>query len=59
MQEDPARLQPEERLAEIADILARAIIRLQQKKLRKNSHVPLDCAPESSLYGDAKVGGNR
>ena len=58
MQEDPARLPPEERLAEIADILARAVIRLQQRKLRKNSHIQLDSSPISSVYGRAKGGEN-
>lgn len=51
MQEDPERMPKDERLAEIADILARAVIRLKRRKWRKNNHIPLDSSPESSVYG--------
>ena len=41
----------EERLQEVADILSNAVIRLKQRKLRKNKHIPLDSTPERSVYG--------
>ena len=51
MNEHPARMDKEERLQEVADILSNAVIRLKQRKLRKNKHIPLDSSPERSVYG--------
>ncbi len=56
MYDNPSRMTKEERLSEIAAIMATAVIRLKNRKLRKNKHIPLDSLPERSVY-DAHHGG--
>ncbi len=50
MQDDPARMSADERVAEIASIMAAAIIRIKNRKLRKNKRNSLDSSPERSVY---------
>ncbi len=56
MSEHPSRMTKEERLSEIAEIMAAAVVRLKNRKLRKNKHIQLDSSPERSVY-DAQHGG--
>jgi len=56
MSSHPSRMTKDERLLEIAEIMAAAIVRLKNRKLRKNKHIPLDSSPERSVY-DAHHGG--
>lgn len=56
MQDDPARMSAEERVAEIASIMAAAIVRLKNRKLRKNKHYSLDSSPERSVYQTQQKG---
>lgn len=50
MQDNPARMSADERVAEIASIMAAAIIRIKNRKLRKNKGNSLDSSPERSVY---------
>ncbi len=56
MSDDPSRMAKEERLAEIAAIMAAAVVRLKNRKPRRNKHIPLDSSPERSVY-DTQRGG--
>jgi len=56
MHDDPARMTTEDRLSEIADILATAVVRLKQRKPRKNKRNPLDFSPERSVYDEPDGG---
>lgn len=58
MYDNPFRMTKEERVSEIAAIMAAAVIRLKNRKLRKNKHIPLDSSPERSVY-DAQHGGEK
>lgn len=56
MSEHPSRMTKEERLSEIAEIMAAAVVRLKNRKLRRNKHIPLDSPLERSVY-DTQRGG--
>ena len=54
---DPAQMSSEERTGEIAAILAAAIIRLKNRKLRKNNQIELYSESEESVCGTTQGGG--
>lgn len=56
MSEHPSRMTKEDRLSEIAEIMAAAVVRLKNRKLRKNKQIPLDSSPDRSVY-DPQHGG--
>lgn len=58
MHDDPARMTKEERLSEIAQIMAAAVVRLKNRKLRKNKQIPLDSSPDRSVYETHEGGEN-
>lgn len=56
MSEHPSRMIKEDRLCEIAQIMATAVVRLKNRKLRKNKQIPLDSSLDRSVY-DEQHGG--
>ena len=49
MYDNPSHMTKEERLSEIAAIMAAAVIRLKNRKLRRNKQISLDSSPERSV----------
>lgn len=58
MPDTPSRMTKEERLSEVAEIMAAAVVRLKNRKPRKNIQNPLDYSHDQRMY-ETREGGEK